>query len=138
MGGCLADRPKGRLLPAKAHCRPLAITIDNGAEFCSRAMDAWAYQTGVKLDFICPGRPVEYGFVESFNGRHRDECLNVNRFFDLVDVRDKLESWRHDYNTIRRHGSLGDLPPAEYAQRAMPTQFETPSISEKLILRLAR
>jgi len=128
---CLQKLTAGRGLP-------LAITVDNGAEFCSRAMDAWAYQTGVKLDFIRPGRPVENGFVESFNGRLRDECLNVNLFFDLADVRDKLESWRQDYNTIRPHGSLGDLPPAEYAQRAMRTQFETPSTSEKLTLRLAR
>jgi putative transposase len=117
---------------------PLAITVDNGAEFCSRAMDARAYQTGVKLDFIRSGRPVENGFVESFNGRLRDECLNVNLFFSLLDVRDKLESWRHDYNTIRPHGSLGDLPPAEYAQRAMWTQSETSSTSEKLTLPLAR
>jgi putative transposase len=117
---------------------PLAITVDNGAEFCSRAMDAWAYQTGVKLDFIRPGRPVENGFVESFNGRLRDECLNVNLFFDLSDVREKLESWRHDYNTLRPHGSLGHLPPAEYAQRAMRSQSETSSTSEKLTLPLAR
>jgi putative transposase len=80
---------------------PLAITVDNGAEFCSRAMDAWAYQTAVKLDFIRPGRPVENGFVESFNGRLRDECLNTNLFFSLPDVREKLESWRQDYNTLR-------------------------------------
>ena len=117
---------------------PLAITVDNGAEFCSRAMDAWAYQTGVKLDFIRPGRPVDNAFVESFNGRLRDECLNVNLFFDLPDVREKLESWRHDYNTIRPHGALGHLPPAEYAQRAMRTFSETTSISEKLTLPLAR
>ena len=117
---------------------PKAITVDNGAEFCSRAMDAWAYQTGVKLDFIRPGRPVENGFVESFNGRLRDECLNVNLFFSLVDVREKLESWRHDYNTLRPHGSLGHLPPAEYAQRAMRSQSETSSTSEKLTLPLAR
>ena len=117
---------------------PRVITVDNGAEFCSRAMDAWAYQTGVKLDFIRPGRPVENGFVESFNGRLRDECLNVNLFFSLPDVRDKLESWRHDYNTIRPHGSLGDLPPAEYAQRATWTLSETASTSEKLTLPLAR
>ena len=117
---------------------PVAITVDNGAEFCSRAMDAWACQTGVKLDFIRPGRPAENGFVESFNGRLRDECLNVNLFFSLSDVREKLESWRHDYNTVRPHGSLGHLPPAEYAQRAMRTLSETSSTSEKLTLPLAR
>ena len=117
---------------------PTAITVDNGAEFCSRAIDAWAYQTGVKLDFIRPGRPVENGFVESFNGRLRDECLNVNLFFNLVDVREKLDSWRHDYNTLRPHGSLGHLPPAEYAQRAMRSQSTKASTSEKLTLQLAR
>lgn len=117
---------------------PLAITVDNGAEFCSRAMDAWAYQTGVKLDFIRPGQPVENGFVESFNGRLRDECLNVNLFFSLEDVREKLESWRQDYNTIRPHGALGHLPPAEYARRAMQSQSEKPSTSEKLTRQLVR
>jgi putative transposase len=117
---------------------PLATTVDNGAEFCSRAMDAWAYQTGVKLDFIRPGRPVENGFVESFNGRLRDECLNVNLFFNLEDVRGKLESWRHDYNTLRPHGSLGHLPSKEYAQRPMQSQSQTSSTSEKLTLQVAR
>ena len=63
---------------------------------------------------------------------------DVNLFFDLVDVREKLESWRHDYNTLRPHGSLGHLPPAEYAQRAMRSQAETSSTSEKLTLPLAR
>jgi putative transposase len=128
---CLQKLAAGRSLP-------LTITVDNGAEFCSRAMDAWAYQTRVKLDFIRPGRPVENGFVESFNGRLGDECLNVNLFFDLLDVREKLESWRHDYNTLRPHGSLGHLPPAEYAQRAMRLQSKTSSTSEKLTLPPAR
>ena len=131
-GGCCLQHLAGmRGLPA-------AITVDNGAEFCSRAMDAWAYQTGVKLDFIRPGRPVENGFVESFNGRLRDECLNVNLFFSLTEVRDKLESWRHDYNNVRPPGSLGDLPPAEFAQRARRLQSQTSSTSEKLTLQLAQ
>ena len=117
---------------------PVAITVDNGAEFCSRAMDAWAYQTGVKLDLIRPGRSAENGFVESFNGRLHDECLNVNLFFSLSDAREKLESWRDDYNTVRPHGSLGHLAPAEYAQRAMRTLSETSSTSEELTLPLAR
>ena len=99
---------------------PLAITVDNGAEFCSQAMDVWAYQNGVKLDFIRPGRPVENGFIESFNGRVRDECLNVHVFFDLADAREKLETWRCDYNTFRPHGALGKLTPAEFARRASP------------------
>ena len=73
-------------------------TVDNGSEFASRAMEAWAYQYGVQLDFIRPGRPVENSYIESFNGRLRDECLNVEVFFNLADVRDKLERWRQDYN----------------------------------------
>jgi putative transposase len=99
---------------------PLAITLDNGSEFCSRAMDVWAYRNGVKLDFIRPGRPVENGYIESFNGRLRDECLNVHVFFDLADAREKLEAWRLDYNDVRPHGSLGKLTPTEFARRASP------------------
>jgi len=61
-------------------------------------MDAWAHRAGVKLDFIRPGRPVQNGYIESFNGRLRDECLNAEIFFDLNDAREKLEHWRRDYN----------------------------------------
>ena len=71
---------------------PRAITVDNGSEFASRVMDAWAYRHGIQLDFIRPGKPVENGFIESFNGRLRDECLNVEVFFTLEDVREKLAS----------------------------------------------
>jgi putative transposase len=99
---------------------PMAITLDNGSEFCSRAMDVWAYKNGVKLDFIRPGRPVENGYIESFNGRLRDECLNIHVFFDLADVREKLEAWRRDYNEVRPHGSLGKMTPKEFARRASP------------------
>jgi putative transposase len=70
---------------------PESITVDNGAEFCSRAVDAWAYAHCVKLDFIRPGKPVENGFIESFNGKLRDECLNVELFYDVADARQKLE-----------------------------------------------
>ncbi len=62
---------------------PQSITVDNGTEFCSKAVDAWAYRKGVKLDFIRPGRPVENGFIESFNGRLRDECLNTHLFWSM-------------------------------------------------------
>lgn len=96
---------------------PQAITVDNGAEFCSRALDAWAYQQGVKLDFIRPGRPVENGFIESFNGKLRDECLNTEIFFTLEDARQKLERWRRDYNEQRPHSALGGLPPMEHLRR---------------------
>ena len=71
-------------------------------------MGSWAYRRGVQLEFIRPGRPVENAFIESFNGRLRDECLNGNLFFSIEDARRKLEDWRVDYNTVRPHSSLGD------------------------------
>lgn len=96
---------------------PKAITVDNGSEFYSREMDSWAYRNGVKLDFIRPGKPVENAFIESFNGRLRDECLNANLFDSIDDARQKLEAWRIDYNTARPHSSIGNLAPEEYARR---------------------
>src|SRR5713101_6116541 len=93
----------------------LSITADNGSEFVSKAMDAWSYQHGVQLDFIRPGKPVENSYIESFNGRLRDECLNVEVFFALSDVRDKLERWRQDYNQVRPHSALHDSAPAVFA-----------------------
>ena len=86
-----------------------------GSEFVSKAMESWAYQYRVDLDFIRPGRPVENGYIESFNGRLRDECLNVEVFFALADVREKLELWRHDYNRVRPHSSLNDHTPHAFA-----------------------
>ncbi len=95
---------------------PESITVDNGSEFASKAMDAWSYQYGVHLEFIRPGKPIDNGYIESFNGRLRDECLNVETFFDLSDVREKLERWRQDYNQVRPHSSLGDRAPGEFAR----------------------
>ncbi len=94
---------------------PMSITVDNGSEFASRAMDAWAYGHGIRLDFIRPGKPVENGYIESFNGRLRDECLNVSLFFSLEDAREKLEQWRQDYNRARPHSALGDQAPEAFA-----------------------
>jgi putative transposase len=95
---------------------PKQITVDNGTEFFSKAMDTWAHRRGVHLDFIRPGRPMENGYIESFNGKLRDECLNAELFLDLVDARKKLAAWRRDYNEERPHSSLGNLTPAEYAR----------------------
>ena len=95
---------------------PISITVDNGSEFASQAMDIWAYRHGVHLDFIRPGRPVENGYIESFNGRLRDECLNVEVFFTLEDARVKLERWRQDYNWVRPHSALDDQAPALFAE----------------------
>ena len=74
------------------HPLPKVITVDNGSEFFSKAMDSWAYRRGVQLEFIRPGKPVENAFIESFNGRLRHECLNANLFFSIEDARRKLEA----------------------------------------------
>jgi putative transposase len=95
---------------------PRSITVDNGTDFASKAMDLWSYTHGVHLDFIRPGRPVENGYIESFNGKLRDECLNVEVFFTLADARRKLALWQYDYNHHRPHSALADRTPAEFAE----------------------
>lgn len=109
---------------------PDSITIDNGSEFAGREMETWAYQNEVKLDFIRPGKPVQNGFIESFNGRLRDECLNVEMFFDLKDAREKLERWRRDYNRNRPHSALGDRTPEEFASTFECRPFALPSVGK--------
>jgi putative transposase len=94
-----------------------AIRSDNGSEFAGNVMDAWAYSKGVKLDFIRPGKPNDNAFVESFNGKLRDECLNENRFLTLVEAQTIIEAWRNDFNDERPHKSLpGNLTPSEFAK----------------------
>lgn len=109
---------KGATAPDKALLQrdvPESITVDNGTEFTSKALDHWAYRNGVRLDFIRPGRPVKNGFIESFNGKLRDECLNMEVFFNLADARRKVYLWRRDYNHHRPHSALDDRTPAEFA-----------------------
>jgi putative transposase len=91
---------------------PAAITVDNGGEFVSRAMDAWAYAHDIRLEFIRPGKPVENAFIESFNGRLRDECLNAHVFGSTREAQHVLDAWRHDYNHVRPHSALQDRTPA--------------------------
>lgn len=98
---------------------PRTIVVDNGTEFTSRAMLNWALDNNVNMHFIAPGKPTQNAFVESFNGRLRAECLNLNWFEDLVEARAKLETWRVDYNTVRQHGELGKLTPEAYRRRAL-------------------
>jgi len=105
---------------------PRAIVCDNGPEFISHALDQWADEHGVKLLFIQPGRPVQNCFVESFNGRFRDECLNENWFTSLNDARRIIAGWRVQYNDVREHGSLGGLTPSEFAQEWI-LRADTPS-----------
>jgi putative transposase len=110
---------------------PEVIVCDNGPEFVSQALDQWASTHGVTLDFIRPGHPVENCFIESFNGKLRDECLSQYHFASLAEARDRIEQWRHEYNTDRPHGSLGDRTPAEYAALFTPEEGH----SSTLILR---
>jgi putative transposase len=97
--------------------RPRSITVDHGTEFQSRALEDWAYRRSVQLDFIRPGKPVENAFIESFNGRLRDECLNVHQFASLAEAQAIIETWRMDYNHHRPHSSLGHLTPSEFLEQ---------------------
>ena len=106
---------------------PRSIQVDNGSEFYSRAMDTWAYRHGIQIEFIRPGKPTDNGHIESFNGKLRDECLNVNLFFSLSDAQNKLEQWRKNYNEIRPHSALGGMPPSEYA-KALTEKAEPPTL----------
>ena len=106
---------------------PTSITVDHGTEFTSKALEDWAWRRGVKLDFIRPGKPTENGHIESFNGRLRDECLNVNEFATLDDAREKLEAWRDDYNCHRPHSSLRNLTPHEFAHQGQATRNDEDS-----------
>jgi putative transposase len=96
---------------------PEVIKVDNGPEFIGKALDAWAYQRQIHLHFSRPGKPVDNRFIESFNGRFREECLNDNWFMCLRDARNIVESWRLDYNTARPHSSLNDLTPEEFVAK---------------------
>jgi putative transposase len=115
----LNGRKVSRALDAVAATRayPKTITVDNGTEFYSKEMDSWAWLHGVKLDFIRPGKPVENAFIESFNGRLRDECLNAEIFRDMDAAKTRLLEWKRDYNEERPHSSLGGIPPREFAAK---------------------
>jgi len=97
---------------------PERIQVDNGPEFISRVVDQWAYEQGVELHFIDPGKPTQNAYIESFNGKFRDECLNENWFMSLEEARMKIEAWRKDYNQVRPHSALGYQTPEEFAARA--------------------
>jgi putative transposase len=97
---------------------PKAIVCDNGTELTSKAMFFWSQGRGVKLHFIQPGKPTQNAFVESFNGKFRDSCLNQHWFRDLFEARRVIQEWREHYNHVRPHSSLGYLPPAVFAEQA--------------------
>lgn len=122
-----------RLLDQAAIFRgyPAAVRTDNGPEFTCRAFIAWAQAHGVRHILIQPGRPMQNGYIESFNGKFRDECLNEHWFQTLPQARSEIASWRQDYNEVRPHSSLGRIPPAEFAQRhRTKNQLPPASINE--------
>jgi putative transposase len=124
------------------HGKPAMLVTDNGPEFTSKAFDAWCYASGIKLHTISPGKPTENAYVESFNGKLRDECLNQHHFTDLLDACELIEDWRSDYNDVRPHTSLAGLTPAEFVRRstggsppvepAVPGPSENPTPSESV------
>lgn len=105
---------------------PKRLAVDNGPEFISKALDAWAYQHGVQLEFSRPGKPTDNAYVESFNGHFRAECLDQHWFASLEEARQRIEAWRVEYNTERPHRSLGQRTPA-----AVAAAWEPPSAGLK-------
>ena len=96
---------------------PRSITVDHGPEFEGQVLDAWAYAANVQLAFIRPGKPNENAYIESFNGKFRDECLSEHWFVTMAHARRIIEAWRIEYNTERAHSSLDDLTPEEFAMK---------------------
>ncbi len=99
---------------------PERIAVDNGPEFISKVLDAWAYRNGVRLEFSRPGKPTDNAFAESFNGRFRDECLDQHWFASLEEARRIVEDWRVEYNTERPHRALGQQTPAAWTAARVP------------------
>jgi putative transposase len=122
LSGLRVGRELDRIVALRG--RPAMIVSDNGTELTSRAMLRWAEERGIDWYYIAPGKPQQNGFVESFNGRFRDECLNEHLFGSLPTARRIIEAWRTDYNTSRPHTSLKGLTPADFANRPASGQME--------------
>jgi putative transposase len=101
---------------AESRGLPESVTVDNGPEFAGKVLDEWAYGKGLRLNFIEPGKPQQNGYIESFNGRFRDECLNEHWFLSMRHARSVIEAWRQEYNNERPHSSLGYLTPVQFAE----------------------
>lgn len=100
---------------------PPVLVCDNGPEFTSQHLDQWAHERGITLHFIRPGKPIDNCFIESFNGRLRDECLNESWFVNLRDAQRTIEAWRVEYNVARPHSGLANRTPAEFAESYLTT-----------------
>jgi len=119
IGGMRVARELDRLI--ERYGRPLCIVSDNGTEFTSRAILAWAQNQDIEWHYITPGKPRENGYTESLNGRIRDECLNEHVFESLAHARRLIGEWREDYNNVRPHGSIGNIPPAAHRVSLLST-----------------
>lgn len=97
--------------------KPEEIVLDNGPEFTCKHFLRWSLEKGIHLNYIEPGKPIQNAFIESFNGKFRDECLNEHWFLSIEDAKTKIDSWVEDYNNVRPHSSLGYLPPAKFADQ---------------------
>jgi putative transposase len=95
--------------------KPKSVRVDNGPEFAGRLLDQWAFLNKIQLDFSRPGKPTDNAFIEAFNSRLRQECLNASWFLSMADARSRIEAWRIDYNQHRPHTSLGGLTPEAFA-----------------------
>ena len=102
---------------AESRGLPQSVTVDNGPEFVSKVLDEWAYQQQLQLRFIEPGKPQQNAYIESFNGKFRDECLNEHWFLSMRHARQVIETWRQEYNHERPHSSLGYLTPNRFTER---------------------
>ncbi|HSA85653.1 MAG TPA: IS3 family transposase [Nitrospira sp.] len=114
IGGARGCRVLDRLFTTRP--LPDLLILDNGPEFAGTALDAWAAQHGVHLHFIQPGKPIQNAFIESFNGKFRDECLNEHWFLTLPEAQLVIEAWRREYNEERTHSTIGDVTPHEFIQ----------------------
>ena len=99
----------------KQRSKPSTIRVDNGPEFISKSLDWWAYFNDVELDFSRPGKPTDNAYIESFNGRFRQECLNQHWFLSMTDAQQRIDQWRKDYNEQRPHSALDNRTPKEFA-----------------------
>lgn len=115
MGGAYVTRLLDQVACFRGY--PRAVRTDNGPEFTSRAFIAWTQQHRIEHWLIEPGRPMQNGYIESFNGKFRDECLNEHWFMSLDHAREVIADWRRDYNEVRPHSSCGRVPPAQFAAK---------------------
>ena len=107
---------------ARLRGKPRSIRVDNGPEFAGRLLDQWAYLNKVELDFSRPGKPGDNAYIEAFNSRLRQECLNASWFLSMADARSRINTWRIDYNETRPHSALGNLTPSAYAAQLQPAR----------------